>query len=769
MADSIIKLRLESQEYDAKLKRASEGLQRYAEGCRKAGGTLEHLDEGVEDFVKELGKMETVAHGAKGKLGEMTKVFTDLSVEYKHLTDQEKASPFGIALSQSLDQLKVRIQESKRELSEIGDAINGGSSKGGGGFFSGLGDKMSGALSVFGGNLMTKGFDLVANTASNFVNTIKEAAAQGIEMAKAGEGVRLAFERLNQPGLLDNLREATHGTVTNLELMKAAVKFNDFKLPLDQLGTMLAFAQQKAKDTGQSIDYLVDSIVTGLGRKSLMILDNLGLSASEIKEKMAETGDMTKAVGEIIRDQMAKAGEYTSTAADRATAAQVNLQNAMEEFGRTLLPLQEQGVTFWNELEIGAIKFLNNGLKEVTPGVIALKDEISDLYDVAVNNPWTTGFLDWLETGLDISTRFLPYISKIRQVLDAIKGAGGYQMDGSIGGLIQGSIKTDTITEIPEIVITGHKRNKTKGGKTTPDPIAGSIDAQTKMVQDLQKAWRAAADDDSRKKIKDQIDEAQYSLDLMTGKIKQRPKIGAVDMGTFAPNFGQSNLKELYDVKLQTRTPLDILMEQLQKLTTWRDSSLSSGDWKMRNEYVKSKEGEIKKYKGEDKDTDLDKFNKDFSKVTSGVGSIVSGIQSMGIELPQELQSIFGVLQGVSSIMSGISVMLALIHVDTKVTAAATTADAAIPFFARGGVVPHAAGGYMVPGTHYSGDVTPILANAGEVVLNRAQTAGLAQELEGGGTRNIHVSGTLRGTDLVIAIDRALQATGRGELVTWGK
>jgi hypothetical protein len=33
---------------------------------------------------------------------------------------------------------------------------------------------------------------------------------------------------------------------------------------------------------------------------------------------MKETGDMTKAVGQIIREQMAKAGDYVETAADRA-------------------------------------------------------------------------------------------------------------------------------------------------------------------------------------------------------------------------------------------------------------------------------------------------------------------------------------------------------------------------------------------------------------------------------------------------------------------
>ena len=195
--------------------------------------------------------------------------------------------------------------------------------------FSDLGDKMGGALQVFAGNMLTKAAGAVANLGSEMVGMVQ----QGVEMAKAGEGIRIAFERLGRGDILQGLREATHGTVTDLELMKAAVKFNDFKLPVEELGILLQFAQQKAKDTGQSVDYMVDSIVTGLGRKSLMILDNLGLSANEVKEKMKETGDMTKAVGEIIREQMAKAGDYVETAADRAAQANVSLQNKMEELG----------------------------------------------------------------------------------------------------------------------------------------------------------------------------------------------------------------------------------------------------------------------------------------------------------------------------------------------------------------------------------------------------------------------------------------------------
>ena len=40
MADVITRLKLESGEYDSKIKRAAQGLQRMEEECRKVGGTL---------------------------------------------------------------------------------------------------------------------------------------------------------------------------------------------------------------------------------------------------------------------------------------------------------------------------------------------------------------------------------------------------------------------------------------------------------------------------------------------------------------------------------------------------------------------------------------------------------------------------------------------------------------------------------------------------------------------------------------------------------
>ena len=126
MADSILRLKVESQEYDNKLKQATQGLTRYADECRKAGGTLEVVEKETLDYVRALGRMDTTSRTATGKLAEMKKTFTELSAVYKNMTEQEKASPFGKALASSLDQLKGRITDSKKSLDDINQSINGG-------------------------------------------------------------------------------------------------------------------------------------------------------------------------------------------------------------------------------------------------------------------------------------------------------------------------------------------------------------------------------------------------------------------------------------------------------------------------------------------------------------------------------------------------------------------------------------------------------------------------------------------------------------------
>jgi hypothetical protein len=74
--------------------------------------------------------------------------------------------------------------------------------------------------------------------------------------------------------------------------------------------------------------------------------------------------------------------------------------------------------------------------------------------------------------------------------------------------------------------------------------------------------------------------------------------------------------------------------------------------------------------------------------------------------------------------------------------------------------------GGQVSGSSFSGDNIPIMANAGEVVLTRAQQGNLAAQLQGS-NNNVHVTGELRGESIYLAVNRSLKRRGKGELVTW--
>lgn len=229
-------------------------------------------------------------------------------------------------------------------------------------------------FSFLKGSVFVKLGELVGQAASYAVGKVKEMVNEGIEMAKTADGITHAFERMNRPDILDNLREATHGTVNDVELMKAAVQAKDFRLPLDQLGKYLEFAQLKASQTGQSVDYMTQSIITGLGRKSLMILDNLGISAAQVKEEMAKGGDMATAVGRIIEQQLAAQGEHYEDAAEREKRAITEVQNAQKELGDEMLPLAEKGSSMWQMIQVAALKLFTYLVRAFKQGVAGFVD-----------------------------------------------------------------------------------------------------------------------------------------------------------------------------------------------------------------------------------------------------------------------------------------------------------------------------------------------------------------------------------------------------------
>jgi hypothetical protein len=173
--------------------------------------------------------------------------------------------------------------------------------------------------------------------------------AETVKLAAQAEGVERAFKRIGGGQYLQGLRDATRGTVTDLVLMQNAVKASNFKIPLENLASLFKFAQARARETGESVDYLVDSIILGIGRKSPLILDNLGISAIALRDKLkgvgtetASVGDIAKAVGDIATEEMAKMGDQADTTADKIAQLEAAWANLQSQIGKTLIDLSKQ-------------------------------------------------------------------------------------------------------------------------------------------------------------------------------------------------------------------------------------------------------------------------------------------------------------------------------------------------------------------------------------------------------------------------------------------
>lgn len=165
-----------------------------------------------------------------------------------------------------------------------------------------------------------------------------------VTLAAKAEGVERAFKRIAPKGLLDDLRRATRGTVSDLLLMQRSVQASNFKIPLETLAGLLKFASARARETGESVDFLVDSIVLGIGRKSPLILDNLGISAVELRTRLKGVGveatsvaDIAKIVGDIATEELEKMGEQADTTADKLAQMGAAYENALKKGGAALI------------------------------------------------------------------------------------------------------------------------------------------------------------------------------------------------------------------------------------------------------------------------------------------------------------------------------------------------------------------------------------------------------------------------------------------------
>lgn len=743
---SVLELGVNTGKWDAGLNKAKKALDNFVQSQGGLNKALDAESQKMGKFVSMMGKMESSAKSSKGQMADYKSAIEQLTMQFNRMTEAQKKA-VGQEYQQAIDQLTQKFHKARQEAENLNRELNaGGSASSQGGLLGG--DKFSGMLQVLGGNLMTKGVMIASNFAAEMGNMVK----QGIELAKQGEGIRIAFERLGRGDILNGLREATHGTVTDLELMKAAVKFNDFKLPVEELGTMLAFAQQKAKDTGQSVDYMVESIVTGLGRKSLMILDNLGLSAAEIKEKMKQTGDMTKAVGEIIREQMSKAGDYIETAADQATAANVRLENAMTDLGNALKPLTSDFNTFWTDIKVAGLNFLKDVM---TPMLNQLTEagRIANQLKNMSGNSQVTGQINILNSKgsrgeqlrwfNQVRNSYLDQIRDLNTMIDnggKMPGAGSGEsrdirwLQSQVGALKQ--MRDEFVQQATAILWPsgGNTPTTPTTPTTTPTtkstaaekyiPLAGSIDEQIAKVKELQDAFNKTADQSVRGKLLVAIDEATRHLEYMKGG-------GAGPLSASTESLSQH-------LGLNTDlSGLKMTDEDLDKLQALANAGKSA------DESWSSAMGAISGLSSA-----LASIEDPAVKV---LGIVAEAIATIALTFAKSLKGTFTPWDWIAGAAAGTATMISTI---------AAIKSATSGNFAEGGIV---------PGNSNSGDNLRVYGlNSGELILNKSQQNNIAALLRQQSSENkTYQPSYVSGEQIWVAMNRYLKRSGQGEVLTW--
>lgn len=828
MADNILKLKVESSEYDAKLKKAAEGIQHLAEVAHRGGGELTGLEKAELDYVKALGEMETKSRTAAGSVRELENTYKELKVVYDQLNDVEKADEGGKALAASLEQIKTRAQEARAQLENASKSLQDNSS---------AGKESSSVLTQLASKFTInidalKLFNIGLNAAKGALNVAKDAFfASESNLDEWGQTVRSA-EGIYQ-SFLQSLNTGNFSSfLSNIGQVTQAAR--DAYNALDELGTRMTIinperARLQARQQELRADIRRNGADSEVGKAALAELKKIEPLLS--KSFKTESQMNYTAFEKLVRERLAEGG--------------INLnQKSFRQFMKT----------FSNDDAFQTLR--RNARGSVT------SEMTGNAY-----NPNATSTRRTVDTR-NIEQKLLDLFT------DEWRQANSGYLTASFSA--QGAAASNALGNARYMKAGGSKGGN--GGKTIAEEkddfveINGLINMATERVSDLQRRIREAPNESMITELRDQLKDAQAELDRLNGKDVDFDKLFPDQSVTSGPSLSRG---EQLTQQIKADIGFSIQETDMQTLRSLLETTIKNGiegidipsdllinqilgeGADIPDEYWKNFEEQINKglkdagKKGISLDTKTGKVSEKEKgnpleggkKMLNAISQLTGGLQQMGIELPSEIQGVIGVIQGAMQVIEAVNTIIGVTQTTalTANTAAMISLEAAlwanttaswfsfanggiVPGFANGGVIdsghspaflsfsksspafatggiipkfagggvitashapmfisyaksaasrfasggtiPHANGGYFVGGTHYSSDVTPIMANAGELILNKVQQntlAGMLTTNEGIG--NLNLTATIKGEQIRLALNNNGRRTGRGEYV----
>jgi hypothetical protein len=234
-----------------------------------------------------------------------------------------------------------------------------------------------GGLSVFIGNMMTKAVGVMKEYIAKGIEWVKT----GVDMAASAEGVIRAFNRFNDKKLLGNLREASSGVLSDLDLMKKALQAKELHFPIEHMATLLDYAGRQAVDLDRDINTVIDSLIHGIGNESTRVLNRYGIDMNRVRQEVKKTGDFTSAVMKIMTEEIEKQGKVALTASDKAAVSAAKWENAQLKLGQKLLFVKNIWTAFSGESADTFNNIIDKYLPLVLTGTENMINRLIDLYN----------------------------------------------------------------------------------------------------------------------------------------------------------------------------------------------------------------------------------------------------------------------------------------------------------------------------------------------------------------------------------------------------
>ena len=689
MAEVITRFKLETTQYDSKLRDTAKSLSDITRMASLAGNEFGKFTQKNVEAARSFGNIATSATNGKDKVKELVSAFNDVAKSYNVLTKEQQQSDFGQALAQSMQTLKGRISEAKAEMNSTG------------GILAQLKDKFTINIDAL------KLFNVGLSAAKGALDVAKDAFFASEATVDEWGRIMASSESLYQ-GFLNALNTGDISGYLNRmdEIVKAARAAYD---ELDRLGTLKTIqapeiARQEAENnrmrtmlmTGRYIAPANGPAAPGMKTGDLLSPEQIRNIERHLQGGMQKIISLTqrevKQTGVAINkyyDSLAKQNGMTMDEFRKGTSNWAEFSKRMNDYQKYLDFEQKHTSSVTMQSSAGAY-------------TQQVRDNVANPYEYA--RKWGVFRVD--KMGQNSYNDLVNLIKQQQQQAS--------QMYSTMGQTYRTINRAEGIT-VKGLLTGGSGRSS---GRNTTEETLEQINAN----------------------ILEQWEDAIRKMSIDTNSLK-------------APEpSGPSEAWQAYTQSQKEST------DEMKNLTDALDA-------------LNKKEGITPTGSGQKGGKDTAWFgevSKEFSQITGSVSGIFSGIEQLGIELPQGLKDVLGGIQAVAGILTAISSLITII---TAIQSA--KAVPVIGTFLAGGGVIRAAGGTLV-GNSYSGDNLRAIGadgqlyglNAGEVVLNRAQTNAVASQLtDGGGGGATKVVGVLKGEDIVLMADRYGRRCGLGELV----